>query len=95
MVHVAPKGIAETYRGLEKDARPLVARAKRPLPPLVFRQTYDALVGFDDARADIEHVRVLKLAAETMATDVEHALRRLLESAQQRPGFNAGRSRPR
>jgi len=49
-------------------------------PTLVFRQAYDALVGFHDARADIEYVRVLKLAAETMEADVEHALRRLLES---------------
>lgn len=49
-------------------------------PTLVFRQAYDALVSFHGSRADVEYVRVLKLAAETMEADVEHALSRLLES---------------
>ena len=49
-------------------------------PTLIFRQAYDALVSFHGTRADVEYVRVLKLAAETMEADVEHSLRRLLES---------------
>ena len=49
-------------------------------PTLVFRRAYDALVGFHGERADVEYVRVLKLAAETMEADVARALARLLES---------------
>jgi hypothetical protein len=49
-------------------------------PTLVFRRAYDALVGLHGDRADVEYVRVLKLAAETMEADVERALERLLGS---------------
>lgn len=48
-------------------------------PTLTFRRAYDALVDGHGERADVEYVRVLKLAAETMEYQVEEALGRLLE----------------
>jgi hypothetical protein len=50
-------------------------------PSLVFRQAYDALVGFTD-RADVEYVRILHLAASTYETTVEQALSLLLASTE-------------
>jgi hypothetical protein len=48
-------------------------------PSLVFRQAYDALVGWRGERADVEYVRILHLAASTMECDVVAALAVLLE----------------
>ena len=47
-------------------------------PTLTFRRAYDALRAFRGERADVEYVRVLKLAADTFESDVEAALERLL-----------------
>lgn len=48
-------------------------------PTMTFRCAYDALVRFKGERADIEYVRTLHLAASTMESAVEHALRTLLD----------------
>jgi len=47
-------------------------------PSLVFRRAYDALRSFRGDRADVEYVRVLKLAADNFEVDVELALQELL-----------------
>lgn len=49
-------------------------------PSLVFRRAYDALATSRGIRADIEYVRILHLAASTMETTVEAALRALLDA---------------
>lgn len=49
-------------------------------PSLIFRQAYDALVGFRGERADVEYVRILHLAASTLQGPVERALADLLEA---------------
>lgn len=49
-------------------------------PTLVFRRAYDALVEFHGERAHVEYLRILKLAAETMESDVEATLQVLLAS---------------
>lgn len=43
-------------------------------PSMTFRRAYDALVDWRGARADIEYVRILHLAASTMEGPVERAL---------------------
>jgi hypothetical protein len=48
-------------------------------PTITFREAYDALTRFKGERADIEYVRVLHLAASTMESGVERALRKLLQ----------------
>jgi len=48
-------------------------------PTMTFRCAYDALVRFKGERADIEYVRTLHLAASTMESTVEQALRTLLD----------------
>lgn len=50
-------------------------------PTLVFRRAYDALQASHRSRADIEYVRILKLAADTMEADVDAALSVLLDAA--------------
>ncbi|MBI5516893.1 MAG: IS21 family transposase [Deltaproteobacteria bacterium] len=47
-------------------------------PTVVFRRAYDALCAHHGARADVEYVRVLHLAAGTVEADVEAALEALL-----------------
>lgn len=47
-------------------------------PTLVFRRAYDALCTHHGARADVEYVRVLHLAASTLESTVEAALETLL-----------------
>lgn len=49
-------------------------------PTRTFRLAYDALCGWKGERADVEYVRILHLAATTMESEVDRALRRLLES---------------
>lgn len=49
-------------------------------PSLVFRQTYDALEERHGARADVEYVRILHLAASTGESAVEGVLAALLKS---------------
>ena len=49
-------------------------------PSQTFRLAYDALCGWRGERADVEYVRILHLAATTMESKVDRALRRLLES---------------
>ncbi len=49
-------------------------------PTLVFRRAYDALVASGHARADVEYLRILHLAASTMESDVAAALEILLEA---------------
>ena len=49
-------------------------------PTRTFRLAYDALRGWRGERADVEYVRILHLAATTMESEVDRALRRLLES---------------
>ena len=53
-------------------------------PSLVFRQTYDALEGRHGARADVEYMRILHLAASTGESAVEGVLAALLESGELR-----------
>jgi hypothetical protein len=49
-------------------------------PTLVFRRAYDALgAGLTSWKADVEYLRILHLAATTMETDVEQALKAMLE----------------
>jgi transposase len=47
-------------------------------PSLVFRRAYDALVRFRGERADVEYVRILRLAADPLEGPVERALEQLL-----------------
>jgi hypothetical protein len=49
-------------------------------PTTTFREAYDALIRFKGERADIDYVRILHLAASTMESSVEAALRLLLDS---------------
>ena len=49
-------------------------------PTQSFRLAYDALRGWKGERADVEYVRILHLAATTMESKVDRALRRLLQS---------------
>jgi hypothetical protein len=52
-------------------------------PSLVFRKSYDALCEtLSTWRADVEYLRTLNLAAETMESLVEEALTRLLENGE-------------
>jgi len=51
-------------------------------PTPTFREAYDALVRFKGERADIDYVRTLHLAASTMESTVEAALRLLLDGRQ-------------
>jgi hypothetical protein len=48
-------------------------------PSTTFREAYDALIRFKGERADIDYVRILHLAASTMESSVEAALRLLLD----------------
>ena len=48
-------------------------------PTLNFRRAYDALVTTHGERADVQYVRILHLAAQTMEADVEQALALVLE----------------
>lgn len=48
-------------------------------PTLVFRRAYDALRRWRGERADVEYVRILHLATSTLESEVEEALRLLLE----------------
>jgi transposase len=49
-------------------------------PSMTFRRAYDALHSFRGTRADVDYVRVLKLAADNYESDVEAALQILLAS---------------
>jgi transposase len=49
-------------------------------PSLTFRRAYDVLAAHRGIRADIEYVRILHLAASTMESTVEAALRTLLDA---------------
>ncbi|MBL4686671.1 MAG: IS21 family transposase [Nannocystaceae bacterium] len=49
-------------------------------PTLAFRRAYDALRTSHGGRADIEYVRILKLAADTMESDVHTVLVALLSA---------------
>ena len=51
-------------------------------PTLRFRLTYDALRQWRGERADVEYVRILHLAAQTMEANVDSALSLLLEIGQ-------------
>ena len=51
-------------------------------PTLHFRLTYDALKQWRGERADVEYVRILHLAAQTMEANVDSALSLLLEAGQ-------------
>lgn len=51
-------------------------------PTLTFRRAYDALLKWRGDRADIEYVRILHLAASTLQSQVEHALRQLLDGGE-------------
>jgi transposase len=48
-------------------------------PTLVFRRAYDALLEHNAGLADVEYLRILKLAATTMESTVEAAIASLLE----------------
>ncbi len=49
-------------------------------PSATFREAYDALCRFRGQRADVDYVRTLHLAASTMESVVEQALRELLDA---------------
>ena len=51
-------------------------------PTMHFRLTYDALRQWRGERADVEYVRILHLAATTMAATVDSALSLLLEAGE-------------
>ena len=51
-------------------------------PSVTFRKAYDALLERRGARADVEYVRILHLAASTSQSEVEAALSRLLEAGE-------------
>jgi transposase len=51
-------------------------------PSVVFRRAYDALRAAVPHRATLEYLRLLKLAAETLETDVASGLERLLAEGQ-------------
>jgi len=51
-------------------------------PSVTFRKAYDALLEKREARADVEYVRILHLAASTSQSEVEAALSRLLEAGE-------------
>ena len=51
-------------------------------PTLHFRPAYDALREWRGERADVEYVRILHLAAQTMEATVDSALSLLLEAGQ-------------
>ena len=51
-------------------------------PTQVFRMAYEALHGWRGERADVEYVRILHLAATTMESEVDRALRVLLKSGE-------------
>ena len=51
-------------------------------PTMHFRLTYDALREWRGERADVEYVRILHLAASTMAATVDSALSLLLEAGE-------------
>ncbi len=51
-------------------------------PSLAFRRAYDALQSWRGVRADVEYVRILHLAAETMESRVQKVLETMLESGQ-------------
>lgn len=57
-------------------------------PSLTFRRAYDALASWHGSRADVEYVRVLHLAASTLESEVERALKGLLEGGE-RFDYNA------
>jgi len=58
-------------------------------PTLVFRRAYDALSeGLSQRQADLDYLRILKLAATTMQCEVEAALE-LIEAEQKLPRFEA------
>jgi hypothetical protein len=63
-------------------------------PTLTFRRAYDALVAADDARADLEYVRILHLAGSDGERTVEAALTALL-GEQLLPRYEAVRERVR
>lgn len=63
-------------------------------PTLVFRRAYDALVADDDARADLEYVRILHLAASDGERAVEGELAGLLAEGSP-PRYEAVRTRVR
>jgi hypothetical protein len=49
-------------------------------PTHTFRLAYDAMWDWKGARADVDYIRILHLAATTMECEVDRALKRLLES---------------
>ena len=51
-------------------------------PMMQCRPIYDALKQWRGERADVEHVRILHLAATTMEANVDSALSLLLETGQ-------------
>ena len=51
-------------------------------PTLTFRRAYDALQSWRGERADIEYVRILHLAASTLESEVEEALRLVLDGGE-------------
>lgn len=58
-------------------------------PTLVFRRAYDTLSeGLSQRQADLDYLRILKLAATTMQCEVEAALE-LIEAEQRLPRFEA------
>lgn len=63
-------------------------------PTLTFRRAYDALVAEEDARADLEYVRILHLAASDGERAVEAALAALL-TEEAVPHYEAVRERVR
>ena len=58
-------------------------------PTLHFRLAYDALKEWRGERADVEYMRILHLAAQTMEANVDSALSLLLETGQPLAGLSA------
>ena len=58
----------------------MVHEVSSQYPSHNFRLAYDAMRNRKGERADVDYVRILRLAATTMECEVGRALRRLLES---------------
>ena len=87
-VKVKPTSITATSSALWCASRvpsPVTASGSNCFPPCTsahFRLAYDALREWRRERADVEYVRILRLAATTMEATVDRALSLLLEAGQ-------------
>ena len=85
MARGKPTSITATSLGrwcASPEPLPATASGEQLFPTMHFRLTYDALREWRGERADVEYVRILHLAATTMAATVDSALSLLLEAGE-------------